>query len=423
MHIAILTIGTRGDVQPFVALGVGLKDVGHRVTIATSTAFEALVCRYGLDFTPIVGDLRQLAKAEEVGGWQEAGGNPVRLIRGLAGSLKAVEPVIEQAMRDIWRVCQGADAIIAGGLIYFCGDYIAQMRRLPVYLAAVGPLTPTKAFNHPWFPRSPGWLPVSEGIYNRLSHHLARKLLWQFGRPLLNRAWQKVLDGPSFPFWMPKERLPLLYGYSPMVIPKPNDWSGKQYVTGYWFLERELDWRPPADIVDFLQSGPPPVYVGFGSIMGNRPEQVTEIVLQALRRSSQRGVLMTGWGGLSDVDLPDDVFKTDAIPHDWLFPQMAAVVHHGGSGKTAAGLRAGVPSIIVPFTGDQPFWGQRVYALGVGPKPIPQKRLSTERLAEAITIATTDVAMKHQAAVLGQHIRAEDCVKRAVEIICREGAA
>ena len=141
------------------------------------------------------------------------------------------------------------------------------------------------------------------------------------------------------------------------------------------------------------------------------------MVLQALRRSGQRGVLMTGWGGLSDADLPDVVFQVDAIPHDWLFLRMAAVVHHGGSGTTAAGLRAGVPSIIVPFTGDQPFWGQRVCALGVGPPPIPQKRLSIERLAEAITTATTELGMKRRAAALGQQIRKEDGVKRAVEII------
>jgi UDP:flavonoid glycosyltransferase YjiC (YdhE family) len=218
---------------------------------------------------------------------------------------------------------------------------------------------------------------------------------------------------------MRRQRYPILYGFSPTVVPKPADWGERIHVTGYWFLERPSDWQPPADVADFIRSGPPPVYVGFGS-MGNRdPREVTEIVLDALDRCRQRGVILTGWGGLSRADLPDNVFGIESMPFDWLFPRMSAVVHHGGAGTTSAGLRAGVPSVIVPFFADQPFWAERVCRLGVGPGPVHRKRLTAERLARAISIAVNDSRMRDRAGEIGERIRGEDGVAAAVHFIDR----
>jgi UDP:flavonoid glycosyltransferase YjiC (YdhE family) len=190
------------------------------------------------------------------------------------------------------------------------------------------------------------------------------------------------------------------------------------YVTGYWFLDRPPDWQPPADLVDFLAAGSPPVYVTFGSIIDRNPEALTKLVLEALALTGQRAILDTGWGGLSNAELPEQVFKveSDSAPHDWLLPQMAAVVHHGGTGTTFAGLRAGLPSIVVPSFGDTFFWAQRVADLGAGPPPIPKKQLSAERLAAAIHTATSDKVMQDRAAALSQQIRSEDGVARAVEV-------
>jgi len=151
-------------------------------------------------------------------------------------------------------------------------------------------------------------------------------------------------------------------------------------------------------------------------IMRN-PEATAQLILQALARTRQRAIMQSGWGGLRSTSVPDSVFMIDAVPHAWLFPRMAAVVHHGGAGTTSAGLRAGVPSIIVPFFGDQPYWGQRVADLGVGPAPIPYKRLTADRLAQAIEIAVTDQAMRQRAAELGSKIRAENGIARAVDVI------
>jgi sterol 3beta-glucosyltransferase len=213
--------------------------------------------------------------------------------------------------------------------------------------------------------------------------------------------------------------LPLLYCYSPSIVPAASDWNNCNHVTGCWFLDREAEWQPPCELVDFLQAGPAPVYVGFGSMYSANPEVVTGMVLQALARAKQRGILQTSWGGLSNADLPDDVFAVDSIPHDWLFPQMAAVVHHGGSGTTAAGLRAGMPTVIIPFFADQPFWGARVFELGAGPAPIPKKRLTLERLADAIRAATCDEVIRARASALGERIRVEDGVTEAVEVLQR----
>ena len=211
--------------------------------------------------------------------------------------------------------------------------------------------------------------------------------------------------------------MPVLYGFSPSVIPKPPDWDADQQITGYWFLDRDEGWEPSPGLLAFLQAGPKPVCIGFGSMSNRDPESTAELVMDAIRLSGQRGIILSGWGGLRVKDLPDSAFVLDSAPHSWLFPLVAAVVHHGGAGTTAAGFRAGVPTIIIPFFGDQPFWGARAADLGVGPEPIPRKQLTAERLAEAIRDAVINEGMRKRASDLGAKIRSEEGIARAVEII------
>jgi UDP:flavonoid glycosyltransferase YjiC (YdhE family) len=210
-----------------------------------------------------------------------------------------------------------------------------------------------------------------------------------------------------------------LYGYSPHLVPKPPDWGDNHHVTGFWFFGATPGWAPPPGLEDFLAAGPPPVYVGFGSMHNRDAAAVTALVHEALGRAGQRGVLYTGWGGLREVPRSDRVFAVGAVPHDWLFPRVAAAVHHGGAGTVAASLRAGVPSVLVPFMADQPFWARRVFALGAAPPPVPRKRLTAERLTAAIHAAVTDPAIRRNAADLGGKVRAEDGVDRAVEMFER----
>ena len=421
MRIALVTLGSLGDLYPFVALGLGLKTAGHEVLVVTHTPFEQIVRERGLCFAPVDIDPRVLLENEEGQSWLNSGGNALLFFRQFS---RIAELLIQQAVVDCWHACQGTEAIVFSTIGFCVAHPIAEKLGVPSSMAAPYPVTPSRAFASPYFPAAPTWLPFGRGYYNRQTHLLAMFAFWQLVRPAVNRALRKELDMPPLPpGWLLSQvrqgRITVLYAYSPSVVPRPPDWGNWNHVTGYWFLDHQPDWHPPADLVEFLASGPPPVYIGFGSMNSRRPREMTEMVLKALARSRQRGILLTGWGGLSNIDLPDDVFKIDAVPHDWLFPQVAAVVHHGGSGTTGAGLRAGIPTVIIPFFGDQPFWGHRVYELGVGPTPIPRKRLAVEQLADAISTAASDANMRLRAAALGERVRAEDGVARAVEILER----
>jgi sterol 3beta-glucosyltransferase len=250
---------------------------------------------------------------------------------------------------------------------------------------------------------------------------LFRQVMWQGSRKGDRLARKQVMGLQPAPFWglynsAHMQRYPVLYGFSPSILSKPADWKNT-CITGYWFLDEANDWTPPAALLDFLDRGIPPIYIGFGSMGSRNPEQTADLVLEAIAMTGQRAILQSGWGGLIKHDLPDNVFIVDSISHSWLFPRVAAVVHHGGAGTTSAGLRAGVPTIIIPFFGDQPFWGRRVAELGVGTEPIPRKQLTAKKLATAIHQVINDRAMRQNAADLGAKIRAEDGIANVVDII------
>jgi UDP:flavonoid glycosyltransferase YjiC (YdhE family) len=417
VRIAILASGSRGDVEPYLALGQGLQRAGHAVRLVTHENYEGYVTSHGVGFWPVEGDVQAVAQSREM---QE------RLGKG--SFLAVMSQMAKEARRGAIALaegglaaCQGMDLLIAGIGGVFVGVALAEKLGLPLVQAYYIPLTPTRAYPSFLLPKLPRWF---GGALNRLSYHLAQQVMWQGFRSADGLARREVLGLAAAPFWGPYhadclDGYPILYGFSPSVIPPAPDWDDDTHVTGYWFLEPAGDWTPPPALTEFLQAGPPPVFVGFGSMSDRKPEKTADLILQALTRTQQRAVLLSGWGGLRAADLPDSVFMLESIPFSWLFPHVAAVVHHGGAGTTSAGLRAGVPSIVIPFFGDQPFWGRRVAELGVGPEPIPRKKLTVERLAQAIRRAVTDETMRQRAAVLGAKIQAEDGVARAVEIVQR----
>jgi UDP:flavonoid glycosyltransferase YjiC (YdhE family) len=383
------------------------------VRVLATSDFHQLIRSAELDFFDMGGSMEAVARSME---GQLEGGNMLRILASMG---PAAERMIGQAVARGLEASQGSDVIIAGlgGLPVGCA--LAEKLGIAFVPAYLYPFTPTSAFSSVLAPRPglshPGWA-------NRLSHRVAQQMIWQAIRTADAQARRQVLDLPPASFWGPYAALeasgrPTLCGYSPHVIPVPGDWAPSIHVTGYWFLEPPEDWQPPDGLLDFLHAGPPPVYIGFGSMVNRRPEEVAALVCQALERSGLRAVWSTGWGGLSGTRLPESVFMTGSVPHAWLFPRMAAVVHHGGVGTTAAGLRAGVPSIAIPYFGDQPFWGRRIAELGVGPRPIPRSRLTADRLALALQSATTDTAMQARAARLGESIRAEDGIGNAVRVL------
>ena len=422
MRMTIIAPGTQGDVRPYVALGKGLQAAGHNIRIATHQNFASLVNGCGLTFYPLHGDMEALMRDQAVGS-ALAKNNPLIQLNLMKKKLIIMN---QQWMRDCLDACQAAEVVIGGfgGLI--AGQPVAEKLGLPFVQAWLVPFTPTRAFPAVSFPMLRKWF---GGRLNHLSHILGWRLLaWPMQRSSVNLARRTVLGLAPAPYWdgplafFEEHTWPVLNGFSVHVVPRPPDWAAHMHVTGYWFLDPSPDWQPPAGLVDFLQAGPAPVYVGFGSMSHSDPNATTRMVVEALRLADLRGILLTGWGGLTQADLPATVYMADSIPHNWLFPQVAAVVHHGGAGTTAAGLRAGKPTLCVPFISlDQNFWGWRIADLGVGVPPIPSNRLTAEKLAQAITIAVSNPSIIQNAAELGVKIRSEDGVAQAVAILSSLG--
>ncbi len=414
MKITIVTGGSRGDVQPYVALGKGLRQAGHTVTLLANIDFASLTAEAGLTFRSMGESVEKLLQSPEWRALTE-GGNFLKIVMQMNREMSKRARAQAAQMPDL---CSDADVLVAGVGGIGGAFSVAEKLNIPVVQAYVFPITPTRAFPSPLTPT----LPLG-GLLNKPSYTAMRQMLWMSTRAA-DSATREVLGMPKGSFWGPfagldQRRVPTLYGYSRHVLPQPSDWDASKQVTGYWFLDAASDWTPPASLMDFLNAGPPPIYIGFGSMVQRDPHESARLALKALELSGQRGVIASGWGGLKAGDVPESVYLVESLPHRWLFPRMGAVVHHGGAGTTAAGLVAGVPSIVVPFMGDQGFWGKRVADLGVGTAPIPRKRLTAERLAAAITQTVTDPAMRQRAADLGQKLNAEDGIAQAVTAIER----
>lgn len=414
MRITILTMGTRGDVQPYLALALGLKASGHAVKLAASKDFAAMVTERGVDFAPLRFDIRQFLEDPANRGAFESKRAALALYR-------RVGPMMRGVLDDAWLAAQGADAILYHPKI-LNGPDIAEKLRVPGWIAFYLPaLSPTRAFASPLLPGPPSW----GGWLNRLSHHFFLRLMIVPFFRLINRWRVEALGLPREPYrgatWRRYgPRVMKLYGFSRHLVAPPGDWDKSAQVTGQWFLDSAANWTPPPELAEFLAAGPPAVAVGFGSIAGRTPERTTELVLEGLRLAGQRGVVVGGWGGLQRAEAPATVRFVEAVPYHWLLPRVAAVVHHGGAGSTAEGLRAGKPTVVCPFFGDQPYWGRRVQALGVGPAPVPQKRMTAAALAAAIREAVSNEEMRRRAEGLGGSLRAEKGVERAVELIEQE---
>lgn len=412
MRVTIIAVGSRGDVQPYIALGLGLVAAGHAVTIATHETFRAFVSDHGLRFAPVAGDPRAMVATADR--WL-ATGRKRHALPVAREMLRVLRPIMAAWLADFWRVSQDSDLLIYSAVATPAWS-VAERLGIPGVAAYLQPLHRTRDFAAVGMPNS-----VQLGAsFNLATHILTQQIAWQPIRRQIN-AWRRdTLSLPPAAGYGPLGRsrvaaaLPTLYACSPLVVPKPTDWGPAIRVTGYWVLPPDQDWRPSAELDAFLRSGEPPIYVGFGSMTPSRADRLTAIAVDALADTGQRGVLLGGWGALGEGALPASVIAVRDVPHEWLLPRMRAIVHHGGAGTTGAALRAGVPSIVIPLGFDQPFWAGRVHALGVGPRPISRRRLTAERLADAMRQAVRDEAMRARAASLGAALRAERGVDVAV---------
>jgi UDP:flavonoid glycosyltransferase YjiC (YdhE family) len=413
MNITILTQGSRGDVQPYVALGASLKKTGYHVLMPATEVFRRLITEAELEYVPVHGfDPQEFIRDPEMQAAARRGGQ----LKILVSLLRKAGTLLEGMFDEYWRVSNNADVLIASTLVFGIAD-CAEKRAIPCIPAPIHALyTPTRAFPTPFFApfgarenhfANPATYRVIQSVFGIMFRAALNRWRLKMGLPRVGNYFRYVQDRSPI----------ILYGFSPSVLPIPGDWPPNHHVCGYWFLDEPPGWEAPPALLKFLESGPPPVYVGFGSMDTGDPQRVTRLVVEALEASGQRGVLGTGWNSLGGESLPATVFPIETIPHSWLFPKMKAVVHHGGMGTTAAGLRAGVPTIITPLGGDQSFWADRVQRLGVGLRSEGYFKVTAERLAADIRYVMTDNAIRQNAATLGAKIHAEDGVERAARLI------
>jgi UDP:flavonoid glycosyltransferase YjiC (YdhE family) len=413
MRITILALGSRGDIQPFVPLGRALQSAGHRVRVASFEMFGGMIAEAGLDFHPIHGDAQALLNAAG-DGMLEGRANPIAMIRALRRSYATLAHSIPRDLSDAaLRDTQLLLNQLPGNLY---GYDLAEYLDIPHAIVAVIPLVRTRHMPMMGFPtvfaRAPG--------YNAFTYLFAEQMAWALFRGAINRWRTQRLGLPAQPLGGPfaairRRRIAVINGFSAHVVSRPPDWGEHVHVTGWWFPD-DPEWRPSLELSHFLDAGPPPIFIGFGSMPIKDPSRVTGTIVEAIRLSGQRAVVHAGWAGL-DARATPDIFPITYAPYAWLFPRMAAVVHHGGSGTSGFAFRSGAPSLVVPFAFDQFYWGRRAAQLGVGPQALPYRELNAERLAVAIREAVSNDAMRARAAEIGRAIQAEDGVARAREII------
>jgi len=403
MRILALTYGTEGDTRPMVALCCGLRDAGHDVTLLAERSGSAYAAALRVPFVALAGDMAAELR-QAAGGLSRRGADVDFVARTLAGIAKANTA---QWMRATLDHARDADALICAGLAIYVGLSCADTLGIRVIGAGLQPMTPTRAFAAPFLP--PMRLP---GLLNKVTHHLVLALMWRAFRGAVNEARQSVArQAPRHRAW---NDYPVLLGVSPTLVPRPLDWPHSVAITGYWFGSRDPGFTPDPGLVAFLDAGEAPVYVGFGSMLGFDRDHVLAVVLEAL--AGRRALLHAGWSGFGDAALPPSVRTVGHVPHDWLFPRMSAVVHHGGAGTTHTAARAGVPSVVLPFAADQFFWAKRLSAAGVAPPMLTHKQLNAERLRERFKRAA-DGGMRKRARVVGEAIARETGVASAVERI------
>jgi sterol 3beta-glucosyltransferase len=401
MRIAIVCNDTRGGVQPYVALGQGLARAGHDVRAVAPAEFAPMFADVGITMAPLSGGERA-AELRSTGIVEQGVIAAMRFMR------RELPAQINQWTRETLTACEGVDVMTGGIGGMVTGLSVAEKLRIPfieTHLQPIGVTTDAyPGVMMPWWPR---WLGSSA---MRFSHRLSDRAAWMAFKKPMASAREQVLGLTGSPSRIGQQ--PVLYGFSRHVVPMPV--SETRCVCGYWSLPTSASWAPPTALKAFLERDGAVVSIGFGSMASTKPREVTDLVLSAVHGAGVRAVLLSGWGGLASLTEADDIFCADALPHDWLFPRVTAVVHHGGAGTTGAALTAGAPALVIPFAADQPFWGARVAALGTGPPPIPRQNLSAKNLASALRRMVDDQPMRARAAELGALLQCENGVATAV---------
>lgn len=417
LRVTCLTIGSRGDVQPYIALCKGLIADGHRARIATHAEFGPWVRKHGIEFKPVEGDPAELMRI-----CVENGMFTYSFLKEASAKFRTW---IDDLLSSAWEACKDSDLLIESPSA-MAGIHIAEALGIPYFRAFTMPWTRTRAYPHAFA------VPEKKigGAYNYFSYVMFDNVFWKAIAGQVNRWRKRELGlGSTNLDRMQPNKVPFLYNFSPQVVVPPLDYSDWVRVTGYWFLDEGSDYRPPQELMDFINNtrkdGKKLVYIGFGSIVVSDPAALTKTVVDSVLKADVRCILSKGWSDRlgdpaavkTEVPLPPEIHQIKSAPHDWLFRQIDAAAHHGGAGTTGASLRAGVPTIIKPFFGDQFFFGSRVEDLGVG---ICMKKVNVSVFSRALWEACHSERMIAKARVLGEEIRKENGVQTAIQAIYRD---
>ncbi|OHW90252.1 glycosyltransferase family 1 protein [Colletotrichum incanum] len=414
LNVLIQVVGSRGDVQPFVALGAELKRRGHRVRLATHDLFDKFVRDAGLEHYPIGGDPAALMA------YMVKNPGLIPSMKSLqAGEIRQKREMIGEMLEGFWAACIRPDIVtglpfVADAIISnppsFAHVHCAQALGIPVHIMFTMPWTSTAAFPHPL--ANLNNVGGDRSLANYISYRVVDHLTWQGLGDVINK-WRKSLDLEEVamfdgPILTESLKIPFTYCWSPALVPKPGDWGAHIDVCGFFFRDMP-QYSPPEDLVQFLNAGPPPVYIGFGSIVLDNPKRMVNTILSAVKIAGVRAIISKGWSDLVGSQ-SESIYWIGDCPHEWLFQHVTAVVHHGGAGTTACGLRNGKPTTIVPFFGDQPFWGDMVANAGAGPRPIHQKDLNPDNLSAAI-----EYCLSPQAVSAAQAIATQMATERGIQ--------
>jgi UDP:flavonoid glycosyltransferase YjiC (YdhE family) len=410
----ILGLGSRGDLQPLLALGIGLKAAGFGVRFAAPEDYEPAVRSHGLEFFRLTGKAAKFFAGPAGIAMRDRARDAKEFQRFFTDYLGTF---LDKLLVSCWEASQGSQAVFCWSWTR-AGPSLAEKLGVPLFVVSATPALhlPTMAFANPF--QGPANLPLGP-LYNRLSWQWALPFT-RIGQAQVDR-WRRTILKLGESDWRDElrmlRRLPHLFGYSPTVLPKPWDWADWVHVTGFWFLDQP--YTPPPELTAFLRAGEPPVAIGFSSQVSHEARRISAATVEALRLSGRRGIMISGFGGLRGIDLPETVLRVDSVPYDWLLPHVAAMVHQGGAGSTASVLRAGVPSFAVPFGYEQALWGRRVAKLGAGPAPLEPAKLTATTLAAAIERVAGTARYRRRAAEVASAIHAEDGVATAVGIVER----
>lgn len=410
--ITILCSGSRGDFQPYIALAQQLKKLGKKVRITGSKSFEEFIKSYGIEVYPIKADIDTINVDPEVLKAAGSADNPLKMLL----TFNKMKEYGIYMINDYYEACKGSELIIyhPGCSI---GYFAAQKFGIPSVLASPFPMHKTKEYlSVVMYGKT-----KSNLITKKLSYTMLQGMLWMASKDSVKGFWKKEFGKSPENFGSPFEKHldkkhPAIISCSNFVFKRPNDWNENIHQNGYWFVEEPREYTPTEELQEFLNAGEKPVYIGFGSMTSlEKDEELANIAAEAIVKSGKRGIIC-GMGKSSNIT--KDIVAIDSIPHSWLFERVSAVCHHGGAGTTAAGFKAGVPSVIIPFSNDQFAWAHRVYDLGVGSRPIYKKNLSSDILSQRINDALSYEIVKN-AGILGKKISKENGAFESAQLILK----